>query len=322
MTEGSRVVTANKGAQDPTQAAQEPRAISFFEIDGSPLDDAAWVEHVLTEIPWPINAQPVDLDSDGDSDIVAGSVAARRIFWFENRGEDGKYRFIEHDIEIVPATATAATAETTGSTAAASTTAAGSGAAAQTATEPARPVNGFNTEFVDLSGDGRLDIVTFDTTFLIGVEPVWLEQPADVDKPWRLHRIGTYAPDQVVGILPADIDGDGDIDLMTGGYSRGSRLADGEASTDSPLGRLAWFENAGDATVLWRRHDFSRRERGMFDKFVARDIDGDGDVDFFGTRGNSGPYDGVFWLEQRRVASPAPVFDAARRNESPEVPLP
>ena len=51
------------------------------------------------------------------------------------------------------------------------------------------------------------------------------------------------------------------------------------------------------------------RVRGMFDKFVARDMDGDGDVDLVGTRGNSVPWDGVFWLEQVRSPEPLPAFD-------------
>jgi hypothetical protein len=59
----------------------------------------------------------------------------------------------------------------------------------------------------------------------------------------------------------------------------------------------------------------------MFDKFIARDMDGDGDVDFLGTRGNSGPYDGLFWLEQVRSEEPRPAFVRARAAESPEIPL-
>ena len=66
----------------------------------------------------------------------------------------------------------------------------------------------------------------------------------------------------------------------------------------------------------------SRRERGMFDMFVAADVDRDGDVDFIGTRGNSGEYDGVFWLEQLRTDEPGPSFVPARVVDSPELPLP
>jgi hypothetical protein len=180
-------------------------------------------------------------------------------------------------------------------------------------------VHGFNMEFVDLSGDGRLDIITFAAGGLLGPQLVWLEQPAKSGEPWRYRIMGSTAPDNLVGIVASDIDGDGDTDVFTGGYSGGSRTSD-EAKPAAALGRLAWFENEAELTFV--RHDVSRRQRGMFDKFVALDMDGDGDQDFLGTRGNSGPYDGVFWLEQVRSRDARRAFTPARERESPEIPLP
>jgi len=108
---------------------------------------------------------------------------------------------------------------------------------------------------------------------------------------------------------------------MAGSYSGGPRDRDGETVTSNDaLGRLAWFENGADGH--WKRHDISRRKRGMFDKFVARDLDGDGDVDFLSTRGNSAPYDGVFWLEQVRTRAARAAFQPARHTDSAEMPLP
>jgi hypothetical protein len=287
------VLTANKGAQDPARARQEPKPISFFELTGEPLEDGSWAEHVLTEVPWPINSQPIDLDGDGDIDVVGGSVALRKMMWFENRGRDGAFAFTEHPVELVAANVGAESVS----------------------------VHAFNMEFVDLSGDGRLDIVTLDTPPLIGQRLLWLEQPVVLGSAWRYREIDSYAPDAVVGIAVADIDGDGDPDIMTGGYSSGSRSSD-EITPQRPLGRLAWYENDANAPGGWTRHDFSRRQRGMFDKFVPQDVDGDGDVDFVSTRGNSGPYDGVFWLEQVRSPEPRRAFERARAQDSPEVPLP
>jgi len=292
------IATPNKGSQDPTRVRQEPKEVSVFRIaGGAGLDDDAWSEHVLTRVPWPINAQTVDLDGDGDVDVVAGSVAEGRSMWFENVSSGGRLQFIEHGITI-----------------------------SELGAESPPTVNAFNMDFADLNGDGRLDIVTFDTANLLGIDAAWLEQPAAADVPWIFHRIGGYAPDQLVGIAVADIDGDGDADVMTGGYSgasnaASSRLEDGVADLKASLGRLAWFENLGRG-MSFTRHDFSRRERGMFDKFIAHDVDDDGDLDFFGTRGNSGEYDGVFWLEQVRTDGPAPAFAAAREEDSPELPLP
>ena len=136
-----------------------------------------------------------------------------------------------------------------------------------------------------------------------------------------MHLIGSYQPDLLVGIALADITGDGHPDLMTGGYSMGPRDAD-TAAPDQSLGRLAWFENPGDPGLPWQRHDLSRRMRGMFDQFVPYDLDQDGDTDFLFTRGNSGPYDGVFWIEQLRSQESRPAFLRARQADSPEVPLP
>jgi hypothetical protein len=60
----------------------------------------------------------------------------------------------------------------------------------------------------------------------------------------------------------------------------------------------------------------------MFDQFVPRDMDADGDTDFVSTRGNSSNYDGVFWLEQVRTSNAVQSFQQARAKDSPEVPLP
>jgi hypothetical protein len=242
-------------------------------------------------VPWPINAQPVDLDGDGDLDVVAGSVAERRMLWFENRSSGAGFDFAEHRVDVVTT---------------------------EVGVEPI-VVHGFNMEFVDLSGDGRLDVLTFAANGLLGPRLVWLEQPAAPGSAWQAHLIGSTAPDNLVGIVASDIDGDGDVDVLTGGYSGGSRTSDEEKPAVA-LGRLAWFENRGERAFA--RHDISRRQRGMFDKFIARDMDGDGDVDFLGTRGNSGPYDGLFWLEQVRNPEPRRAFTPARAHESPEIPLP
>ena len=77
----------------------------------------------------------------------------------------------------------------------------------------------------------------------------------------------------------------------------------------------------GNAQKERLRQDISRRKRGMFDGFVARDLDQDGDLDLISTRGNSVPYDGVFWLEQIRSNKAKPTFQQARKEDSEEVSL-
>ncbi len=277
--------TANKGEQNPDPATAEPTAISVFHVDGDPLAAESWREQELGRYLIPQNAHPVDIDSDGDLDIIGGVRVGPRIVLFQN---DGAANFTE--LPITPSE---------------------------------EAFGGFNFAFADMNADGRTDIITAthdDIVFTDGL--AWLEQPADLSQPWTTHIIGTFGPDWMIGIELADIDSDGDLDVISGGYSAGARDRDDEAlPLDTPFGRLGWFENPGDATGAWTRHDISRRERGMFDKFIAKDIDADGDIDFALTRGNSNPYDGVFWLEQVRTAEPVPAFTPFASGDSPEMPL-
>ena len=279
------VVAANKGEQNPGRGTTEKHPVSWFALPDDPLDGDAWVEHELARVIVPINSQPFDLDGDGDLDVIGGSRMERRIFWFENVTDGGDIAFREHRIDIAPEAV----------------------------------VTGFNMEFVDLSGDGRIDIAIRDERNGLS----WLEQPADFADAWRLHVIGSLTPDRLVGFVLTDIDDDGRLDAFSGAYSQDPRDVDApDLSPSHRAGRLSWFEQPEDPTAAWTRHDVSRRVRGMFDKFLVRDMDGDGDVDLIGTRGNSIPYDGVFWLEQVRTGEPVPAFDQAREKESRQLPLP
>ncbi|MGD8831334.1 MAG: VCBS repeat-containing protein, partial [Pseudomonadales bacterium] len=274
------ISAANKGAQNPETLEQvEKTSLSLYHLPDDPLNGDAWTEQVLGSVLVPINAEPVDLDGDGDLDVVAGSRNERRVLWFENRGA---FEFVEHPIVIENAPDTLA-------------------------------ITGFNMDYADLDGDGRTDIVSTAWPGAI----VLLEQPDTPDARWRFRRIGATPPDQLVSVRLADVDGDGDLDVFSGAYSRGPRDADGPLITvNDPLGRIVWFENRG---ASWQPHTISRRKRGMYDKWLLRDMDGDGDLDAVGTRGNSEPYDGVLWLEQIRTRVPQAVFNQARVIDSQQM---
>ena len=275
--------TANKGAQRPGPADYaRSTPVSLLQMHGNPLTADGWQQMLLGRYSIPQNAEPVDLDQDGDTDIVIGSRGEQRIAWFENFSSGERLQFKEHAIGIIGA-----------------------------------QISGFNLAYADINKDQRLDI--------IGASPealYWLEQPAVIDDGWLAHKIGTFLPDSITGLVSADINNDGHLDIMAGSYSRGTRTAETDAQISDPLGRLGWFENPGALNKSWIRHDISRRKRGMFDKFIARDMDADGDMDFISTRGNSDQLDGVFWLEQVRSTQPKAAFTAARSHDSQSMPLP
>jgi hypothetical protein len=313
------LVAPNKGAADiidPAVAGPPQRSTSLFVIDGDPLEQSAWREQALFRQGVPNTAMPVDIDNDGDWDILAAERLNQQLTMLEvvqARAADG-VRVRAHPIAIAP------------------------GFEAQPGWRGSS--GALQSAFADLDGDGRQDLVV-SVTEVAGTGENrhayaglgWLRQPERLDRPWTFFRIGDTLPDVVVGIALADIDGDGDPDAITGGYS-GLNIFTGAysgASRDeddprvtaaSTVGRIAWFENPGDPRGNWRRHDISRRVRGMYDAFVPRDLDGDGDVDFVATRGNSGPFDGVFWLEQVRSPESRASFTPARSRDSRPLPLP
>ena len=229
---------------------------------------------------------------DGDLDILAGSRYESRVLWLENLGTDG-IQFQEHRIEVTGRSVPWRARE--------------------------MHLTGMNVAFLDVNGDGRLDILTQETFSKL----IWLEQPEEPAVPWQIHPIGSVFPDHSVGVAVGDLNQDGHFDLLIGSYSRGPRDQDGpEITRYHPVARIAWFQNPGPATEAWLRHDITRRKRGMYDQLILRDLDGDGDLDFTGTRGNSARFDGVFWLEQVRTPGPVASFEPARQQESEELPLP
>ena len=275
------VVGTNKGAQRPgPQDLVKSTPVSIFKVGGDALRKESWSEQILGHYSIPQNAEPVDIDSDGDLDIIVGSRGERRIAWFENQGLHSGI-FKEHAIGIAGAL-----------------------------------VSGFNMAYADINLDEKIDIIAASDQGL-----VWIQQPQNIDSAWIPHKIGAFDPDIITGIIAADINQDGRTDVFAGGYSRGSRVSEKTVSVHDPLGRLGWFENNGTENN-WTRHDISRRKRGMFDKFLAKDLDSDGDIDVIGTRGNSQNLDGVFWLEQIRTKSPVRAFSPARSDDSESMPLP
>lgn len=180
-------------------------------------------------------------------------------------------------------------------------------------------LQGEQAALTDLNGDGRVDAVIA----LEGDRIAWIEQPADPAQPWTTHAIGDLTPDGVGGLLLADIDQDGDLDVLAGSTGSGAAAAEGaEADPARPSGRVAWFQNPGDANSAWTRHDILRRADGRYAAWLAQDLDGDGDLDFVGVRADSGEYDGLLWLEQRHSGQPVPRLVPAREEESAALPLP
>ncbi len=153
----------------------------------------------------------------------------------------------------------------------------------------------------DVDGDGDTDILSasFDDDTL-----AWHENTGTPGVgPWPEHLITTIAENPTC-IFPADIDGDGDLDVV------------GASRLDYTI---AWYENDGTpGDGPWAEHPITPLAAGVVDfieKVIAADLDKDGDMDVlaatsrpesFAWYENDGtPLDGPWTARQLAFASAA-----------------
>jgi MYXO-CTERM domain-containing protein len=119
-------------------------------------------------------------------------------------------------------------------------------------------LDGGTPEIVDLDADGDNDILFVGANFTAGTTDVfWFENRDVLGTDLAQHKIDP-AVDGHKHAIAADVDGDGDLDVVTSGEEG-----------------VRWLENGGEAKV-WTAHELDPdRDEVM----AAGDVDGDGDVD-------------------------------------------
>jgi hypothetical protein len=118
---------------------------------------------------------------------------------------------------------------------------------------------GEGTALGDVDGDGDLDVAQ---------NGFWLENPlplGDLFAPWPRHVIDPYWLSLYVGVLVADVNGDGRPDVVL-------------APSESADGPFSWYEAADPKSGPWTEHPVDPSV-SYFHTFKAADVDGDGDLD-------------------------------------------
>jgi hypothetical protein len=121
-----------------------------------------------------------------------------------------------------------------------------------------------STALIDFDGDGDLDLVLLNR----GDRKLYLFEQRSRSE-WVRREVGEL-PVVQLGALPLDVDGDGRIDLIVGGY---------------------WFRNTGDPGAPFVRYQYDARIRTEIHDLSAADIDGDGRLDVVAI----GDKEGLFW---------------------------
>ncbi|RZP29913.1 T9SS type A sorting domain-containing protein [bacterium] len=152
-----------------------------------------------------------------------------------------------------------------------------------TVSDIATSADGANAIYVaDMDNDGDMDIVSAS-----GADDAisWYENNGAADPSWTAADIATSA-DNAMSVFVADMDGDGDMDIVSASYNDDA---------------IAWYENDGAANPSWTATDIATSADGARSVFAA-DMDGDGDMDIVSASKND---DAIAWYENDGAANPS-----------------
>ena len=216
-----------------------------------------------------------DVDRDGDLDVVSGSQSGQSITWFENSSGNGLFGGeqliasqieglsslvladgdVDGDLDVV-ATVDRMSLEWIFKTAVWFENTDGRGQF-QTGEYLSLPGDEF-IHAADLDGEGTLELIAIDPR---GLPVIWRENAFGAS---RLRESGIY--DQVSSMAMADLNGDGNTDLIAG-------LERGDKDT------VIWYRNELPSPTRYVQEHTIESDSSQARVIIASDLDGDGDLD-------------------------------------------
>ena len=220
---------------------------SWYENDGA----GVFTEHILSENhPGASSIKIIDLDGDGDIDLVCGSKGDSNITLLIN---DGIETFTEQNIT---------------------------------------PSQGdvFDVTIGDINGDGNLDLIVVGSEWVKTLS--WFE--SDGSGSFTEHLVSDHAK---VAAIPIDMDGDGDLDIVSFGDRLTLFYNDG----------IGVFTNSLELGWGWDLGYYNPKELSIID------IDGDSDVDIMAAYMNGVA---LFRQDAGNLFSPDSIYSGADINNS------
>ena len=255
-------------------------SISLILFFNTLFGQVTFSEHVVSDtVKNAFSVFAVDVDGDGDTDILSANLADSKIVWYEN---DGNENFTEHLISNSAISANSvysADVDGDGNMDVLSSSANDDKIAwyendgnesftervISTSADAANDVHA-----ADVDGDGDMDVLSASR----GDNKIaWYEN--DGSESFTEHVISTSAT-HAMSVHAEDIDGDGDIDVLSAAYS------DKE---------IAWWENDGNESFT--KNVLSNTANGAY-CVDAADINNDGNMDVLSAAARGGY---ISWFE-------------------------
>jgi len=276
------------GDVDVLSASELDDKIAWYENSGG--SPPAFTSHIIAiTADQARSVYAVDVDGDGDVDVLSASITDNKIAWYENDGGSPP-TFTDYVITTAAGRANsvyAADMDDDGDMDALSASSSdnkivwyenngGSPPAftnhvITTTTAAARWVYA-----ADVDGDGDVDV--FSASYNDD-KIAWYENDGGSPPAFTGHVITTNA-DCAESVYAADVDGDGDIDVLSASYMDA---------------KVAWYENDGSSPPAFTDHVITTAAVGAVSVYAA-DMDGDGDLDVLSA---SSWDDKIAWYENR-----------------------
>lgn len=172
------------GKPDLLGTASAINLIAWYENPGKPAT-GLWKKHIIDDkSPRPIHGHAIDLDGDGDSDVVMAlgmltgpnDKDTNQVVWYENVGKPGKgTEWKKHVVGTLP--------------------------------------GAFEVVAGDIDGDGHLDLVASAWAEKPGGRVVWFQNPGDPRKEsWKMRVLKESWP-RANQVILADLNGDRRLDI-------------------------------------------------------------------------------------------------------------
>ncbi len=274
------------GDNDMLSASSEDNKIAWYEnLDG--LGNFSLTKVISTEVEGARDVAAADLDGDGDMDVLAAARRGNYVVWYENldgKGDFGPLQVIgtnlsqvqdlstvdldgDGDLDVISAGSSGlAWFENTD----------GQGGFSNPKIVSNSPGRATVAYTGDIDNDGDIDLLG--ASFFSG-KVFWFENITGLGHFGPSKTISSNTTNSIYNICLSDLDGDGDLDVISG------------SSTDE---KVVWQENTDGLGSFGPQKTLGLSLR-LIRSVSSSDIDGDGDMDVIYSASNASGF--LAWFE-------------------------